>query len=384
MKDFLTLTTVLLIAVVSSAQQTDTLRFYSEAFATDREIYVSTPESYKYRSDKLSLPVYYILDGQHEWFVNPLLSAIEYLQYTHQIPEAIIVSIPLENRYEECAIQSLKGSKLPLHTFITEEVEQQLQKYRPNPHKIIIGHSFSASFALYSYLKASDYYSAVIAHTPLDHFKELVEAFEEEPVTDLSKISISIGGKAENQDYYHRQAFDRLQEEFPEFFSKINIFIADDASHNAVPIVATPYLLNKIFSAFNDRFSSIAKVDQEYKLISEPGTISEEMQKLLAASYLGGHYYAPEIAELNGLASRYWNSDLTDYTIAVYVMALSYYPKYYDFYLQLYELLLPSDERQAKRHLEKALELVNSLEADSPGKQELIEEINQEKLNNGW
>lgn len=384
MKDFLTLTTVLLIAVVSTAQQTDTLRFYSEAFAADREIYVSTPESYKYRSDKLSLPVYYILDGQHEWFVNPLLSAIEYLQYTHQIPEAIIVSIPLENRYEECAIQSLKGSKLPLHNFITEEVEQQLQKYRANPYKIIIGHSFSASFALYSHLVAPNYYSAIIAHTPLDHFKELVEAFEEERETDLSKISISIGGKAEHQDYYHRQAFDRLQEEFPEFFSSINAFIADDAGHNAVPIVATPYLLNKIFSAFNDRFSSIAKVDQEYKLISEPGTISEEMQKLLAASYLGEHYYAPEIAELNGLASRYWNSDLTDYTTAVYVKALSFYPKYYDFYLQLYELLLPTDERQAKRHLGKALELVNSLETDSVEKQQIIEEINQEKLNNGW
>src|SRR5690606_33248860 len=122
----------------------------------------------KYRSEEVKLPVIYILDGQHQWFVNPLLSNIRYLQYTHQIPQAIVVTIPLLNRNKECGIKNINDKELPLHQFITQEIDEKIQSYYPNDFKIIIGHSFSASFALYSYLKKPVYYSGVIANTPLD------------------------------------------------------------------------------------------------------------------------------------------------------------------------------------------------------------------------
>jgi S-formylglutathione hydrolase FrmB len=60
------------------------------------------------------------------------------------------VIIPHIDRNTECGIKSLQGEILPLHNFITEELEKQLKAYNPNEFRAIIGHSFSASFALYS------------------------------------------------------------------------------------------------------------------------------------------------------------------------------------------------------------------------------------------
>src|SRR5690606_18769511 len=85
-----------------------------------------------------------------------------------------------------------------------------------------------------------------------------------------------------------------------------------------------------------------------------------------------------------GLASRYWNSDLIDYVIAIYEMGAKHYPNYYDFHLQLYELLLSTDKERAKKHLNRASELLNTVETNYQTKNDIIEEINKEKIKNGW
>jgi predicted alpha/beta superfamily hydrolase len=380
----LTFLLIFILSTTLSAQKTDTLSFYSKAFNSERTIYITTPGSYKYQSEDVQLPVIYLLDGQHEWFVNPALNTIRYLQYTHQIPQAIIVTIPLLNRNKECGIELQHGEELPLHKFITQEVDEKIRTYRPNNYKVLIGHSFSASFSLYSYLKAPAYYSAVIANTPLDSFRELISGLEKNEKTDKRKLFISVGGKANHEDFYHRKAFDSLKLEFPQFFRSINTYMAENTGHNAVPIVATPHFLTKLFSEFNGRFSEIALVDQDYKLLHKPGSIQEEIRKIENGSKIVNCFYPPEIAEFNGLASRYWSSDLNDYAIAVYEMAIKYYPDYYDFHLQLYELRLPADKGRAKAHLNKAYELLNTVESDLSEKQNLLYEVSQERKKNGW
>lgn len=380
----LTLISILFIPYSLFSQKTDTLNFYSKAFDTERTIYVTTPEFYKYRSEEVKLPVIYILDGQHQWFVNPLLSNIRYLQYTHQIPQAIVVTIPLLNRNKECGIKNINDKELPLHQFITQEIDEKIQSYYPNDFKIIIGHSFSASFALYSYLKKPVYYSGVIANTPLDSFRELIVALEKNKEIDNNKIFISVGGTASYEDFYHRKNFDTLKQEFPLFFNSINTFTAENSGHNAVPIVATPYLLTKLFSEFNGRYAEIATVNNNYKLIDKPKSVSDELNKIENASKIANYFYPPEIAELNGLASRYWNSDMNDFAIAIYEMAVKHYPNYYDFHLQLYELLLPTDEKRSKNHLNKAYNLLNTIETNLPEKQAFLNEIKEEKRKNGW
>ena len=158
------------------ANTTETITIDSKAFNQKRAITIHLPADFKYQSALVRLPVIYVLDAQHEWFANPMVNNIKYLKTTYEVPNAIIVEIPLVNRNKECAIKSLDGETLPLHRFITEEIEEVLQPYHPNDYRMLIGHSFSASFALYSYLRGDGFYSAVIAHSPLDRIDELVSA----------------------------------------------------------------------------------------------------------------------------------------------------------------------------------------------------------------
>ncbi len=365
-------------------QQTDTLRFYSNVFKSERTVYITTPEFYKYQSKEVKLPVVFLLDGQHEWFVNPVLNTIRYLQYTHQIPHCIVVTIPLVNRNKECGIKNLEGDELPLYKFITEEIDEKIKLYQVNKYKLLIGHSFSASFSLYAYFKNPNYFSAVIANTPLDNFKELILAIDSNDNIDKQRIYISVGGNAKHEDYFHRKAFDKLEKEFPAFFNSIHTFVAKSAGHNAVPILATPNLLTKLFSEFSKRYTDIASVDDNYMIIDKPSSIEDEIYKIETASKIVGNFYPPEIADLNGLASRYWNSNLINYAIAIYELGTKYYPGYYDFHLQLYELLLETDLERAKLNLNKGNDLLKTVETNNSARDEIMEEIAKEMKKNGW
>lgn len=384
MKEKLTLILALFISMGVCGQKTDTITFFSQAFQQERTVYIITPEFYKYQSDLVKLPVIYILDGQHEWFVNPILTTARYLQYTHEIPQALLVVIPHNDRNAECGIKSLDGEILPLHKFITEDLDKQLKPYNPNEFRAIIGHSFSASFALYSYLKGTAFYSAVIANSPLDHFEELINEFQKSKNTDYRKISISIGGIASDKDYYHRREFNKLKLKYSTFFDSVNIFIADESAHNSVPIVSTPFLLTKIFSDFSSRYTNIAKVNEEYKLIEIPKSVKDELTKIEQASMIGNSKYCPEIPDINGLASRYLSSGLNQYGISVYEMGIQYFPNYYEFHLALYELYLPIDKIKAQYHLNTAKTLIETMENTLPEQQEILNEINDERKKNGW
>lgn len=89
-----TLYLFLFLPIFSIGQRIDTLTIESKVFNEKRDVYVHLPENYQYVSDSVNLPVIFVLDGQHDWFINPILSDIEYLQYTHEIPNAIIVLSP--------------------------------------------------------------------------------------------------------------------------------------------------------------------------------------------------------------------------------------------------------------------------------------------------
>jgi len=366
---------------ITYGQKIDTLSFYSKAFKEERTVYIHKPKFYKYKSDSVKLPVIYLLDGQHEWFVNPLLSDIQYLQYTHEIPNAIVVVIPHKNRNKECGIVDLK-TELPLDVFITNELDKELSKYNPSDYKVIIGHSFSASFSLYSYYNHPDYYNSVIANTPLDVMELLVKSFQENNKIEKGKISISIGGIADSKDYHHRKKYNQLKEKYSDFFNSINVFEADYSAHNAVPIVSTPTLITKVFESFRDRYTDIAKVNDEYKLVNIPEKPEKEVKKVILASKLGASFYPPELAEINGIASRFSYSEYNDHAIEIYKLGIEYYPNYYEFYLSLYELT--PNKVKSREYLEKAELLLKTVENNWKGKSEIIDEIKTEKIKNSW
>ena len=210
----------------------------------------------------------------------------------------------------------------------------------------------------------------------------LVEGFEQSEVIDKSKISISIGSSV--KDIAHRKKYDNLKVQFPSFFESIYTFEANYTAHNAVPIVAAPTLLTKVFEDYRNRFFEIAQVDMEYKLINKPGSISEELNKIRVASKIGNYDYPPEISDINGIASRYWNNELEEYAANIYELGVKYYPNYYEFYLSLYELTLDNDKETSRKYLERAELLLKTVENNWEGKLEIIKEIHAEKIKNGW
>lgn len=364
------------------AQQTDTLTFYSPAFGEPRSVIVVTPEFYKYQSEAVRLPVFYVLDGQHEWFVNPVLNTVRYLQYTHEIPGMLIVIIPHHDRIAECDLEDIH-TQLPLDVFLTEELEEKIQRYNPGKMRIITGHSFSASFALHTYLKHPDRFAAVIAHSPLDQLADMIAYARSTPLR-TEGIYLSVGGIAADKDYYHRKEYNRLKSAYLSVFADIHTFEADLSAHNAVPVVATPSLLTGLFASYRSRYTEIAGVDEEYVLIDTPGSVQEERDKILSASRLRLLFdFPPEIADVNGIASRYESNGYLAHARMVYEFGLQYYPDYYEFCLSLYELLLPTDPEEAKLYLNRAIEQLQR-EEPSPEHKDLLKELLPEKQRHGW
>lgn len=369
-----------IIPSLTYGQEIDTLSFYSEVFKEERTVYIHKPEFYKYKSDSVKFPIIYLLDGQHKCFVKPIISDIEYLRFTKEIPSSIIVVIPLLDRAKECAFVDLK-TELPLNQFITEELDEEIKKYNPSDYRILIGHSFSASFSLYSFYNHPDYYTAIIANSPYDKMEMLIEGFEQFKKEYQSRISISIG--ARHKDVAHRKEYERLRVQHPFFFNSIETFEADYSAHNAVPITAVPTLLTKIFEGYRSRYFKIAQVDMDYKLLYQPNSITEELNKIKVASKIGKYYYPPEISDINGIASRYWNNDLEEYAAKVYELGIKYYPTYYEFYLSLYKLTLNTEKASSMKYLEKAELLLKTVDENWEGKNEIIKEITKEKIKNG-
>jgi hypothetical protein len=65
-------------------------------------------------------------------------------------------------------------------------------------------------------------------------------------------------------------------------------------------------------------------------------------------------------------------------------MGIKNFPKYYEFYLALYELYMPTDKIKARYHLITATTLLATIENDLPNQQEILSEINDERKKNGW
>ncbi|MEM9052501.1 MAG: alpha/beta hydrolase-fold protein [Bacteroidota bacterium] len=374
---------ILLSLFLSSAlfsQKLDTLRFFSEVFDKEREVYIRLPEDHKYKSDLVKFPVIYVLDGQHEWFANPVVNDIDFMKYVYEMPSSIVVVIPHDKRNKECSIGNLDDIT-PLQTFIQEEVEKEISKYGLSDFRLIIGHSLSASFAMYAMLEGGGFYSAVFAHTPMDHLNELSERLASKESVKREHIFISTGGTDPDKDKHHRRAFEKAVMKYPEFYSEINTYRVENATHNAVPIVATPVFLNKLFYTFSRRYSDIAFVDSLYQLAEVPKEVATEMKLIEEASKVCDTYYPMEIAEMNGIASRYGNSGFNQHTLAVFEEGTKYYPKYYENQLVLYSFYAETDKERAFGHLQESLRLVHLLESEAPDYQELVNDIEEEIKN---
>lgn len=336
----------------------DTLRFHSNAFGAERYVVVHTPTFFPAASEQVRMPVFILLDGQHEWFVQPLLSDIHFLQYTHEVPQAITVVVPHGDRVKESAERGDEQDVLPLLRMLTEELPPLLTRYHPGDYTVLIGHSFTASFALYAKLRAPEAFDAVIALSPLhrvEHYlPELAKQLVARPNDDLL---VAVGGSDGSKDGGHYEPLIAAWNLLPCDRKRAQMRLYPSAGHTSLPIIAFPELLSNLFMDFALR-DSLAPVDDEYQLRSAPGTPSELMARVQAGLRFRGTELPWEIAEINGLASRVEASGYSDHARAIYQRGVELYPGDASMNWFLGELMLSIDRAVASHHLRKALELI--------------------------
>ena len=142
------------------------------------------------------------------------------------------------------------------------------------------------------------------------------------------------------------------------------------AGHTSLPIIAFPELTSTLFSPYALR-DSLAPVDDNYELREPPPPPEVLLQQVVHTLGFSGSVIPWDVAEINGLASRLWSSGHEEQVRAVYERAVELYPVLYEFHWSLGESLLEVDRHAAMRSLNKALELLDTEEADLPQRMEL-------------
>lgn len=306
------------------------------------------------------MPVFILLDGQHDWFAEPMLNDIRYLQYTHEVPQAITVVVPHADRVKESAERGDEQISLPLFRMLTEELPPLLAHYHPGDYTVLIGHSFTASFALYAKQHAPEAFDAVIALSPLHrvghYLPELGKQLEKRKEDD---VILAVGGNGPSKDAGHYIALMETWKALPIEKGRLTLKEYPSAGHTSLPIIAFPELLSTLFMDFSLR-DSLAPVNEEYQLVHTPGTPEEELRKVKAGLRFRGRELPWEVAEINGLASRYGASGYMAHVLAIYRLGAELYPEDVSMNWYLGEALLPTDRKAAERALQKALALLEN------------------------
>ena len=126
-----------------------------------RLIQVHLPNDY---DESKKYPVIYVLDAQYRLFKNYIVSTIDYLS-GDEIPESIVVAIETNDRSS-----GLIGKKRELFgEFLSKKLIPQINsRYNTLNFNVLIGHSNSASFVLYTLFNDldSDDFDGFIAFSP--------------------------------------------------------------------------------------------------------------------------------------------------------------------------------------------------------------------------
>jgi len=272
-------------------------------------------------------------------------------------------------------LQEVEEGGLALHRFITEELNAALEKYGVGEFRVIIGHSFAASFVLYSYIHAPDHYQAVFAHSPYHDVEGLITQIEERELP-LDRIYYSVGGAEQNKDKYHRAAYEKVKAIHPTVFDEMHTWEGNSFAHNSLPIAANPLFLSGLFEDYSSRFVKVAEVDMNYQLIAEPLSVEEEMALIDRIERRNGHYLPLEIPDVNGIASRYMVGEHYDHAIALYEKGAALYPTYFEFHWYLGQLYAEVGELdKALDYLRSTVDLLERFESDMEEQQEYLEEI---------
>lgn len=368
----------ILLAAVLCAQRSDTLRFHSTAFGTERSVVVHLPEFHRYASAEVRMPVIILLDGQHEWVVDPLLTDIRYLQYAHMVPQAITVTVAHDDRVAESAPDSITQFSMPLLEMLTKELPVLLKPYNPGDINVLVGHSFTASFALYAYLTAPGAFDGVIALSPLHLAEASVPRVADRLEKELNeRVLVAVGGAHKLLDGGHHEGLSKATAAARLERTKGRMLYREypSAGHTSLPTIAFADLLATLFTDYTVRDTLVPVGRDDYKVLSPPPPPEVLLQQLEATHGFLGSTLPWGLDEANGLLSRLGSSDYSDHVILLLRKAIALYPNYYYFHAWLGDELMERDPVAAKQHVRDALRIMDEYDRDDPDYDEMKAEL---------
>ncbi len=176
---------------ITAQERTDTFSDFSQVLDEEREIFVLVPEEFDPEGEGYT--TVYVLDG--EWSFPMVSSYIDYLSRWKRIPNLVVTGVRNVDRNRDYIFREDRsfpgtGGADQFHRFVAEEwIPTVEEKYNGNGTRILIGHSFGGSFALYSMMTDPDLFDAYIAigsstWVAQRGLFEIAEEFFEKPLLD--------------------------------------------------------------------------------------------------------------------------------------------------------------------------------------------------------
>ena len=146
-------------------------KIHSKVLDADKNIMVYLPA--QYRATKTKYSVIYLLDGPDHF--HHMTGILQFLSQRGVMPDMIVIAISNFDRTHDLTpetdstdilLATAGGADIFLQFLIDELMPYVQKKYRTDPYKILIGHSFGGLFAVHTMLNKPDAFDAYISISP--------------------------------------------------------------------------------------------------------------------------------------------------------------------------------------------------------------------------
>lgn len=292
---------LLLVYTVTWAQETIHMAnkhiIASKSLHTDREIWVSLPDSYtNTQFQPVVYPVIYVLDAEANFMHHS--AVVQKFQSGNypRIAESIVVGITNKNGDRTKDFTPINDAAFTL--FIQDELFPFIQStYRTNEFKVLIGHSLGGLFALTKLYTTPEMFNAYVAHDPSLWYndKELLKLYQANDQPNYKKRFVMMTQVGEQEvteslrDHYESiKAMNRILRQQPTLHYSYKHYENED--HGSVPMIGTIDFLRWLYAGYSVNIKKIKDqpelIDQTFKAFSQkmntPFLPSESYLQLVA------------------------------------------------------------------------------------------------------
>ncbi len=218
----------------------DYMGIHSEILHEQRVLLVHLPEDYD--DSEARYPVMYLLDGDANF--HHVTGLVDFLSDLDHMPQMIVIGIRNVDRIRDftptpMAHLSTSGGAEHFLKFLKDELIPSIDaNYRTVPHRLLVGHSFSGLFSIYTVMAAPNLFNAHFVISPyllyeentiLDDAKHLMQSGNEDP--HLLYVAVS---SEEKKLLAPCRQLKRIIKRNPEYNYQFKLDVIDDSDHATV------------------------------------------------------------------------------------------------------------------------------------------------------